>query len=266
MHLDEETIQRLLHGELSPELGGAAGEHMNGCPMCRALLEEARREEEEVFGLLTGLGHPVPSVTVADIQARTLRAGTYWFRWAAGIIAALGITTAAYASPGSPLPAWIDEILGRSETEGEAGTPSTGQQEEAGPGGGIAVSPGASLTVLFESPDEGGTIAITVEEGLTEIQVEAAVGRATFISDLGSLRVEAESLSAEFLVKIPSSAPSVIIKVDGETVFSRQGADTATDASQDDQGRWMIGIPADRSRHPPGGPNGLGGQLSWTTL
>lgn len=266
MHLDEETIQRLLHGELSPELGGDAGEHLNGCPTCRALVEEARREEEEVFGLLTGLGHPVPSVTVTGIEARTLRAGTSWFRWAAGIIAVLGASTAAYASPGSPLPAWIDDLLGRSGTEGEGGTPPGGQPGEAGPGGGIAVSPSANFTVLFESPEEGGTITVTVEEGLTEVQVEAAVGRATFISDLGSLRVEAESLSADFLVKIPFSAPSVIIRVDGEAVFSRQGGETTTDASQDDLGRWMIVIPALRPRHPPGGPNGLGGQLSWTTL
>jgi hypothetical protein len=262
MHLDEETIQRLLHGELSPEMVRAAEEHLNACPTCSSLVEDARREEEEVFGLLAGLGHPVPPLTVAGIQARQVRTRASRFRWAAGIIAALGISTAAYASPGSPLPAWIDELLGRSEPEEEAGTPSTGQPGRESPGGGIAVAPGANFTVHFGSPKEGGTITVTLEEGSSELQVEAAVGQATFISDVGSLRVEPEGPTAEFLVKIPSNAPSVIIQLDGETVFSRQGEETTTDALQDDLGRWLIGIPADGSRHPPGEPNGLGGQLS----
>jgi hypothetical protein len=236
------------------------------CPACRSQVEQARREEEEVFGHIAGLGHPVPPVTAASIRGLAQSARPTWFRWAAGIVATLGISTAAYAAPGSPLPAWFNQLLDRSEPAGESGPLPTPRPEGPGHGGGIAVAPGADFTLLFLSPERGGTITVSVEEGLMELIVEAEVGQATFTSEVGSLSVRAEGPSADFLVKIPQAAPSVSIQVDGRSVFSREDGETTTGVVQDDLGRWVIAIPAQRSYHPPGGPNGLGGQPSPTTL
>ena len=48
MHLDEETVQRLLHDELEDARGAAARIHLSECGECRALLAQASQEENEM--------------------------------------------------------------------------------------------------------------------------------------------------------------------------------------------------------------------------
>ena len=44
MHLDDETIQRLVDDELSPERVLAAREHLAACEPCRRRADEAKTE------------------------------------------------------------------------------------------------------------------------------------------------------------------------------------------------------------------------------
>ena len=50
IHLDDERLQRLLHGELDTAAAAAARDHLAGCAACAARLDEAERDEQAVFG------------------------------------------------------------------------------------------------------------------------------------------------------------------------------------------------------------------------
>ncbi len=70
MHLDEEQVQRLLHGELSRPVETSAREHLAGCSDCRRRVAEAQREEEEVYALLSHVDHPGPRIDAGAVAAR----------------------------------------------------------------------------------------------------------------------------------------------------------------------------------------------------
>ena len=71
MHLDEERVQRLLHDELAWTEVNPVREHVAQCADCRARLDLARREEDEVDALLRHLDHPAAPVTARTPSPRT---------------------------------------------------------------------------------------------------------------------------------------------------------------------------------------------------
>src|SRR5688572_17545720 len=115
MHLDDEQVQRLQHGELDTQTRAALLGHVAICPDCRARVEDAEREEAQIFDLLRGLDHEAPDITAAAIAAGSARhVGSDHAliprspaRWAAGILITLGAAGALYAVPASPLRALI---------------------------------------------------------------------------------------------------------------------------------------------------------------
>jgi hypothetical protein len=70
MHLDDELIQRLVHGELVTEDEAVAARHLAGCAGCRLRVAEAEREERQIFELLHRIDHPMPDVAADDIAER----------------------------------------------------------------------------------------------------------------------------------------------------------------------------------------------------
>ena len=70
MHLDDERIQRLLHGGLEPPAEREARRHLESCAGCRGLLEEARAEEAWIFAVLGSVDHPSPAVDPGTLLAR----------------------------------------------------------------------------------------------------------------------------------------------------------------------------------------------------
>src|SRR5688500_7027672 len=112
MHLDEEQLQRMLHGEAAPVAGRPLREHLSACAECRERLRQAERDEAEVHALLRRVDHPAPAVSAEAVAARAGRAPDRgWGRWAAGILLALTAAGAAYAAPGSPLRGWARSVL-----------------------------------------------------------------------------------------------------------------------------------------------------------
>ena len=155
MHLDAETLERVLHGELDAERNAAAREHLSGCPACEAALEESRLRERRVFGLFEALDHEAPSLDWEAIEApeggrsgRLLVAASIAFVLAAGIL---------YALPDSPLRGWID----RAGSEAPA--------PEAEPGGarsisGLSILPAAPFEILFAGGQESGVIRLELAD------------------------------------------------------------------------------------------------------
>jgi hypothetical protein len=238
MHLDDERVQRLLHGELEPAGERLARQHLAACEECRTLLDEARAEEHRIFGLLREVDHPPPDADPRVILAAGRSPRTRWERWAAGLLLVAAAGGAAYAAPGSPLPAALDRLVAilaptQSQTGTDAAAPDT-----APPGAGIAVTPGDRLTIRFVVEDDSSfaTLALT---GGDEAVVRAVAGAATFSSDVDRLSVRSAG-PARFEILIPRSAPWVEVLAGDTPVFRKRAADVVTGTAPGADGRYGL--------------------------
>ncbi len=226
MHLDEELVQRLLHGELAPAAETPVREHLAECPDCRARVVAAGRAERTVHTLLAHLDHPPPRVDAGTLAARARARSPGWLRWAAGILLVAGLAGAAYAAPGSPVRGWVQAALQRIGGGPVAVPEAPGPAEplEVGPSG-IAVAPGAGLLILFTSRQAEGEARVTLTDD-AQVMVRALTGAVIFTSDVDRLVVENRGSSATFEIQIPRRAPRVEIRVDGIRMFLKDGSET----------------------------------------
>lgn len=230
MHIDEEQVQRLLHGELKPPAEASVREHLAGCADCNGRVAEVEREEEEVFALLRHVDHPPPRIDADAIAARARGRDVGWGRgggvgrWAAGILLTLGFAGAVYALPGSPLRGWVQAIVQRTEgrPDPSPSTPVPTQAADAGVAG-IAVAPGRELVILFTSHQVAGHAMVSLTND-PEVIVRALTGAASFTSDVDRLVIDNPSSSATFDIQIPHAAPRVEIRVGGDRIFLKEGS------------------------------------------
>jgi anti-sigma factor RsiW len=223
MHLDEEQVQRVVHGEL-PRLGEIeAREHLAECVVCRDRLAVAEKEEANVFGLLRAVDHPVPAIAVGAIESRARAPDTRRLQWAAGIVLALGIAGAAYAAPGSPLPRWVSVLTGWMRAEPElTQTQSSPSPPRASGIAGVAITPGQRLVIVFTSSQTEGYAHVRLTDS-AEVVVRAPSGAATFSSDADRLVIDNRGGTGTFEIQIPRTAPRVEILVDGTRRFLKDG-------------------------------------------
>jgi hypothetical protein len=243
MHLDEERIQRLLHGELEPAAERLARQHVGECEDCRVLLEKARAEEHRIFGLLRELDHPLPRRDPSTILAGG-SSPISWGRWAAGLLLVAAAGGAAYAAPGSPLPAALDRLVGRLVPVETRSGPAAPSGNPAPPSAGIAVPPGDRLTIRFLIGSDSAIVTLSLTDG-DEVVVRTVEGAASFGSDVGLVTVRSAG-SARFEVLIPRGAPSIRV-LEGDTpVFAKQPSGIVTRVEPDAGGRytWQVHPPA----------------------
>ncbi len=240
MHLDEETVQRLVHGELSGTSERSVREHLTGCDVCRRLVTEAEREDAEAFALLRELDDPVPRMSAETIAARARARGWDRVRVAAGFAIALGLAGAAYAVPGSPLRAWVTAATQQiSDRRAPSPPPPTPQQAPEAGIAGIAVVPGPDLLILFTSRQVAGQARVSMTDDV-EVAVHAPNGAATFTSGVDRLVIDNRGSSATFEIRIPRTAPRVEIQVEGRRLFLKQGPRLITEASADPSGGYLL--------------------------
>jgi hypothetical protein len=237
MHLDDDGIQRLIHGEIREEDEAWVEEHLTSCPTCARLADEAREEDGRILELFRELDHPAPPASAPKIDPRTLRRPV---RWAAAVVGLLGVSTAAYAAPGSPFPGWVRQLVEMLATAPQP--PKSTPPGAATTTSGISVAAGSSLSLTFTSADWVGSLLISVEE-VSEVAVEAVGIGASFTTDTGLLRVEPEGTNGQFRIRIPLDAPRVEVLLGAEIVFGKYGNVIRTEAPTDDLGRYRIDLP-----------------------
>ncbi len=253
MHLDTDQVQRLLHDELEPAGSAAVRQHLGVCADCRTRVEAAERDEREIMGLLHALDHAPPAITAQHVlaRARGRHVSPVAMRWAAGLLLAFGVTSAAYAIPGSPLRAWIDAVGSRLIGGGAKprapvalGTPVT---EPAGPRptAGIAVAPGRDLILVFTSSVSAQVSVSIVDEG-AEVAVLATPGAATFTADGERLLIAISGDAARVDVRIPRAAPRVEILVNGARRYLKEAARITTPGTDSPTEPYVISIAPDR--------------------
>jgi hypothetical protein len=221
MHIDDERIQRLLHGELPRAEETAVRRHVAECGDCGGRFAQAQRDETEVFALLRHVDHPAPDVDPATIAAEAGPRATPWLRWAAAIALALGMAGAAYAIPGSPLRGWVNQLTHRSPPARQVPDSSVA---------GIAVAPGLDLVVLFKRPEAIEEIAVLLTDG-AEVEVRAITGTAMFSAGTDRLVVDTRDSHASFEVRIPRTAPRVQLVLSHTRIVLKEGSRIVTEPS-----------------------------------
>jgi hypothetical protein len=240
MHLDEETIQRLLGSDADPTLATSAEEHLASCAECRSRLDDARREEGWIFDQLRQLDHVPPEVSARGIIAGSRRKPG-WARLAASVVLAAGIAGVAYAAPGSPLPRFVSRIVALiSPPPGPPASPAGKASQPAPPAqAGIALDPGGHLIIAFVSYQSGDTAVVSLLDG-DDAVVEASGGTTTFNSEANRLLIQHSGAPARFRISIPRSAPSVQLTVGGRSILVKQKGKLTADVLPDSLGRYVF--------------------------
>src|SRR5687767_10065174 len=146
LHLTDETIDHLLHAELSAAEHREARSHLSTCAVCRRREEEMTAEDREIAGALAVLDRPIAAVNADTIVRRARRGGGRWRLAVAG--SALLAATAAAAMPGSPVRRWLFEESERPVAAAEVAAPVVASAEQSAAERGVAMVTGDSAEVV----------------------------------------------------------------------------------------------------------------------
>lgn len=234
MHPDAAALARLVHGEGSPEERRVSEEHLATCASCRRHAATMREEDIALGALLSTLDEPLPPVAVEAVLQRVSRPAVShpWRRLAAGVLVALGIGGAAWALPGSPIRAAVRRWLESRSLPPAAEQPSTAPVQGPAPAAamsGVAVAPGASVTVELRGPPVG-RVQLTLTEA-AQLTVEAPVGVGEFASATGRVVVRWSDTTATVIIGVPRSAPHVEVRGRDQALWSKVGSAISSSAS-----------------------------------
>jgi hypothetical protein len=231
MHLDDERLQRLLDGELSPADAPLVRAHLAECAGCRERAAVAERELAELDGLLGLLDHPVAVPPVDEVIEVPVRRWSGGARWAAAAVLAVALAGVAYAIPSSPLPRWI--AIAAERLDPRHGAPRVERAPRQVPEAGVAVPPGQRLLIAFDSAQIQGEAVVTVQPGAGEVTIRAPRGAAAFAAGSDRVSVANTGSEASYTIQIPAEAPRVEIRVAGSRVFLKDGPDVSAAAGAD---------------------------------
>lgn len=254
MHLDDEQIQRFLHGELDERQKEALSVHLADCDACARQLEAAEREEIAIFDLLRHVDHPAPVIEAETLVAQRTGAYAMWGRRVAGFLIAAALAGAAYAFPGSPLPALLHHVA--EWISGQTAPPPppppapqaepspTARRETAG----IAVPVTERFSIHFVSNQTGGDITMSFTDGPNAV-VRAFSGTATFTTDVDRLTIQNSGSTADYEMELPRGARWVEITVGARRLLLKDGDRIVTDIPADAHERYVLPL------SPPDSPN-----------
>ena len=182
----------------------------------------------------------VPEVDAGFIAHRARAANAVaWGRWAAGFVLAIAAAGAAYSAPGSPLPAWVNQVV----TWVAGLVPEAASPQPPGPAppasAGIAVAPSDRFQIHFAAPQSGGTAVVTVTDGPNVI-ARVHDGTTTFTTDVDRLTIENRGSTADYEIELPRSTPWVEITVGERRLLIKQGDRLVTHARTDARGRTLL--------------------------
>jgi hypothetical protein len=237
MHLDEGQIQRLLHGELDAR----SARHVAECNACAKRLANAEREENAIFDLLRHVDHPAPPVD-AEWLAIPRGALATWGRRAAGVVVAAALAGAAYAIPGSPLPAMVKKVA-QWITGGESSSPDSTVTDGQPVASGIAVPVSDRFEIHFAAEQPRGRVVAWLADG-PNVVVRVLGGTATFTTDAGRLSIDNRGSTADFEIEVPRGAPRVEIYLGARRLLLKEGERMTADFPADQRGRVILPLAA----------------------
>lgn len=243
MHLDDERLQRLLHGELEPGAETSIMGHLATCDPCRDQLTAARREAADVSRLLGLLDDPIPRLDPEDVMHPGRRV-IGWGRRAALVFLGLGLAGVAYAAPGSPVPGWLRSLATRARPAPTRSAPIAPQPAQSGDAGaaGIAVSPGERLAIVLPTPPAGASAYVSLSD-TADVVVRVVGGKASFSSAIDRLLVGTPDSTAVFRILVPRTAFRVEIRAGGSRLFLKHSGRITASAEPSSDGVYVLRIP-----------------------
>ena len=227
MHLDQDTLESMVTGDLEVEARIAAEAHLAMCDACRGLLQD-----REIAGLLHHLDEPAPDVSVHDLIVRAeQRRMPSFLRWAAGVLLMAVAAGAAYAAPWSPVPRWIHGLTGTVDVP----VPGSPSEPRYVPGVVVPLVNGLEIELR---PQATGTIDVVLDE-VSDVTVEAVNGPATFDSQAERLVVEGAQ-GPDYRITIPGDGVLVEVLVGATSVFRLESGEVLTIARSVAAGRHQI--------------------------
>ncbi len=255
MHLDEERLQQFLDDQLDPAARAAVLGHLEECSAClrlHATLESDRLDAGRLLGFLDEREHPTPLhveevIAQAEARERTLASpGPHpvrWARLAAGVGLAILLVGAAYATPGSPLPGWIDGLVGSMIPRPVSPVPETVRTLPVPPSApgtaGISLTPGSDMVIEFGNSASVSEARVQLTDG-AKLLVLGPQGAATFTTKGSRILIDNRLSTAFFEVKIPRSAIRVELRVVHRTVFLKEGPTITTSGSATSDSTWLV--------------------------
>lgn len=195
--------------------------HVEQCASCRAALGDVRARARTVADALESLVQDVPvDVEAAKVEVRRRLDGRREAsrRRVPGLVGALGRAAVllllaagvAYALPGSPLRAWLEDRVTPTVTT----TPSADDRPPTTEGVELDV-PLGGLRVVLTSVEQDQRLEVTWSDG-ERVRLVAAPGSRYAIA---SGRVEAEVAAGPVRVVLPKSSGSVTIEAERRMVL-----------------------------------------------
>ncbi len=249
MHPDDDALQALMDGELPAQRSADARVHLAACAGCRDRMTAIHTLTEDTFRVLSTLDVGAPAVSFDAIVRRRGRGARQpnLRRWALAAVVAFTVSGLAFAAPRSPVREWLRSFF---HTSDDVRVPVTPRPAPAAPPrsrsdgrdlAGVAVVPGRSLRIDFETRQSAGDIAITMTDSAA-VTVSTAAGTATFTSSPTVLVVHNAGSAASFDVRIPHEASRIEIRVGGRRVYLRDGASDAVGGVTDSVGVRRISL------------------------
>jgi hypothetical protein len=232
MHLDAESIERALHGELDAERDAATRAHLSGCPTCAAAVEESRLRERRVFTLFEALDHDPPALDWEAVETPEPRR-TSRVLAAAAVAAVLGAGI-LYALPDFPLRSWI----GRQRAEVAAPQAETGAPRSVS---GLSIRPTAPLEIVFTGTQESGEVVVEPAD-VTEVEIRVLGTPVDLESGPDRVTVENRSSRSSYAIRLPLAGPAITIRVGGEAVLVQAGGQIRTAAPRTESGSYRIDL------------------------
>jgi anti-sigma factor RsiW len=244
VHLDTETLERLLHDELDPRREAESRRHLDACPDCRELLADAGRREARIFGLFEELDHEPSAAQLAlpgglRAEREPARKRPAWYRIAASIALVIAAGGLLYALPGSPLREWISGpgADGRGIGDGGAGR----SEEVAGALSGLTVRPDGPYEIAFLARQSSGRIRVELTPS-RDVQIRVAGEPVGLESGPDRLVVSNAGSHASYEIRLPAAGPPLGILLDGRIVFHKEGDRVETGADLDPSGAYLIDL------------------------
>ena len=250
MHLNDEQIQRYLHGELSARERDDVAAHIAECQLCTGRVADAEHEERDVFGLLETLDHRPPRRDINTVMASNRKfrrpARNLWIRRVAVLVLIAGLGGAAYAIPGSPVPGWfkkIGSLVGGDqapveETSEPVDTVDTTTLVPSTSG--IAIPPSKRFAIVMAAPQDSGIVYLTPTEGFNvTIRALGAAPRFTLTSS-DRLDVDNTGLNSSYEIEVPMSANFVELVVGDRRIILKDARRFGEDLLIDDKGRRLV--------------------------
>ena len=233
MHLDPETLERVLHGELDDARDAPARDHLTGCPACAAALEESELRERRVFGLLERLDHEVPDLDWKAVESASRGGGGFLIAASIACILAAGML---YAFPDSPLRSWIERVREEAPTPGAAAG-SGGSQSVSG----LSIRPIAPFEIVFAGMQESGEVRIAIAD-TPELEISVLGAPVDLESGPDRVRVANLGSRSSYAVRLPDAGPTITVRVGNAVVLVRSGTELRTAAPRGDSGEYRIDL------------------------